>query len=91
MRVLGWVLRGIVFVLLVLFSWKNTEPVTIRYYLGVAWQAPLAWVLWIVFLVGAGAGVLACLGQLLKQRKQIAQLKRLVPQPDPESRAAADA
>ena len=91
MRLLGWALRVLVFAVLLGFAMKNTAPVTVRYYFGTAWQAPLVVVLLIVFVVGTGAGILASLGYLLKQRKQIAQLKRQIPQPDAESRAAADA
>ena len=37
MRIVGWVLKFVVFVLLVGFAVKNTDPVVVRFYLGYEW------------------------------------------------------
>src|SRR6185503_1006780 len=77
MRYVLWAVKVLVFVLLFSFALKNSDPVTVRYYLGAEWQTPLIFVLLVVFCVGAVFGVLACLGQLFRQRREIGRLKRL--------------
>ena len=57
MRYLSWALRILLFLLLFGFALKNTNPVTVRFYLGSQWEAPLALVLLVFFGVGAVAGV----------------------------------
>jgi uncharacterized integral membrane protein len=76
MRYLLWAVKILAFVLVLSFALKNGESVTVRYYLGAEWQAPLIFVLLVVFCGGAAVGVLACLGQLYRQRREIGRLKR---------------
>ena len=83
MRLVAWAIRLIVFVLLVAFAAKNVEPVTLRFYFDLALQAPLVVLLLAAFAVGAFFGVLALLGTLLRQRRQIALLKKGVPPEEP--------
>ena len=58
------------------FAVKNSEPVTLHYYLGMVWQAPLVVVLFVVFAIGAVAGVAASFSYLYRQRREILALKR---------------
>jgi uncharacterized integral membrane protein len=76
MRYVLWTVRFLVFILVFSFAVKNSDSVTVRYYLGAEWQAPLIFVLLVTFCAGAAFGVLACLGQLFRQRREIARLKR---------------
>ena len=76
MRILTWAIRLIVFVLLVAFAAKNADPVTLRFYFDLAVQTPLVVVLFAFFLAGALFGMLALLGTLLRQRREIARLKK---------------
>ena len=76
MRILTWTIRLIVFVLLVAFAAKNADPVTLRFYFDLAVQTPLVVVLFAFFLAGALFGMLALLGTLLRQRREIARLKK---------------
>ena len=76
MRFLTWAVRLVVFVLLVAFAAKNVEPVTLRFYFDLALQAPLVLVLFGFFLLGALFGVAALLGTVLRQRREISELKR---------------
>ena len=76
MRYLGWFLKLALFGLVVVFLAKNTDAVTLRYYLGGEWQAPLFLVLSIAFLGGLVLGVVAGVAQLIRQRREIAALKR---------------
>ena len=55
---------------------KNSELVTLHYYLGVMWQAPLVVVLFVAFAIGAAAGVAASFSFLYRQRREILTLKR---------------
>jgi uncharacterized integral membrane protein len=77
MRYVLWTFRFLVFILVLSFAVKNSDSVTVRYYLGAEWQAPLIFVLLVTFCAGAAFGVLACLGQLFRQRREIGRLKRL--------------
>ena len=76
MRVLTWAARLAVFLLLVALAAKNVEPVTLRFYFDQALRAPLALVLLGAFALGALFGVVAMLGPVLRQRREIAALKR---------------
>lgn len=58
------------------FAVKNSEPVMLHYYLGMVWQAPLVVVLFVVFAIGAVAGVAASFSYLYRQRREILALKR---------------
>jgi putative membrane protein len=76
MQFLIWILKLALFVLVLAFAIKNTDPVTVRYYFGGEWQVPLIFVLLIAFCAGIAAGLFAGLSQLIRQRREIAVLKR---------------
>ena len=76
MKVFTWAIRLAVFVLLAAFAAKNADPVTLRFYFDLAVQTPLVVVLFAFFLAGALFGMLALLGTLLRQRREIARLKK---------------
>ncbi|MDW8469561.1 MAG: LapA family protein [Burkholderiales bacterium] len=76
MRTLTWVLRFALFVLLLAFAAKNTEPVTLRFFFDASWQVPLAALLLGFFVGGAVLGLLAAAGALLRQRRKLARLER---------------
>jgi putative membrane protein len=71
MRVLTWAIRIALFVILAAFAAKNTDPVALRFYFGLSWQAPLVAVLLAFFVAGAALGLLAMLGSFLSQRREI--------------------
>ncbi len=75
MRYFLWLLKFALFVLILSFAIKNTETVVVRYYLGQEWQAPLVLVLLAFFCLGVAVGIVASLGHLFRQRRQIAALK----------------
>jgi lipopolysaccharide assembly protein A len=76
MRILTWAIRVALFVLLLAFAAKNTDPVTLRFYFGLAWQAPLVAILLAFFAAGVALGLMAMLGTYLSQRRQISRLER---------------
>jgi uncharacterized integral membrane protein len=84
MRIITWALRLIVFVLLVAFAAKNVEPVTLRFYFDLALQTPLVVALFGFFAVGVLFGILALLGAVFRQRREISRLRRQVAPPPPE-------
>jgi len=81
-RILTWAVRLALFLLLAAFAAKNLEPVTLRFYFDLALQAPLVLVLFGFFAAGALFGMLALIGTLLRQRREIANLKK---QPQPSA------
>jgi uncharacterized integral membrane protein len=76
MRIVSWAIRLLLFLVLAGLAAKNVDPVTLRFYFDTALQAPLVVVLFCAFLLGALLGMLALLGTLLRQRREIAALKR---------------
>ena len=75
MKYLIWGLRALLFVFFLGFAIKNDEPVVLRYFLGFEWHASLIVVLLLFFAAGTAIGMLAILGSLLRQRKEIAALR----------------
>lgn len=76
MRYIIWVLRVILFVALLGFTLKNDQPVTLRYFLGYEWNTSLVVVSLCFFAVGATVGILAMLGSVLQQRRELAAAQR---------------
>jgi uncharacterized integral membrane protein len=76
MRLITWAIRVALFVVLLAFAAKNTDPVTLRFYFGLAWQAPLVALLLAFFAAGAALGLIAMTGTYLAQRREIARLQR---------------
>ncbi|HXI36283.1 MAG TPA: lipopolysaccharide assembly protein LapA domain-containing protein [Burkholderiales bacterium] len=76
MRLVTWTVRLALFLVLAALAAKNIEPVTLRFYFDLAWQAPLAVMLFAAFALGALAGLLALVGPLLRQRREISLLQK---------------
>ena len=83
MKIFTWAIRLTIFVLLAAFAAKNADPVTLRFYFDLALQAPLVLVLFGFFAAGALFGMLALIGTLLRQRREIAGLKKQPQSPAP--------
>ncbi|MCQ9616795.1 LapA family protein [Paenalcaligenes niemegkensis] len=77
MRYLVWVLRLLVFVLVLLFALKNTEPVNVNFFAdyGVA-NVPLVVVMLSALILGLVFGLLLMVGVLMRKRREIARLRR---------------
>jgi uncharacterized integral membrane protein len=76
MRFVTPILGLLLFLAALGFAVKNSGVVTVHYYLGMEWQAPLVVVLLVFFVAGAVAGVVASLSYVLRQRRQILSLRR---------------
>jgi lipopolysaccharide assembly protein A len=84
MRYLLWIIKLLLFAVVLSFAVKNTEPVTVRYYLESAWQAPLILVMLVAFCAGAAVGMMTALGQVFRQRRQIGGLRKELRSKQPE-------
>jgi len=74
--------RIVIFALLLLvtllglsFALMNAESVQLNYYFG-AQQAPLSLVVVLAIIIGAGLGVLASLGIVVGQKRELAKLRK---------------
>ena len=85
MRAVTWAIRLVVFLLLVAFAAKNAEPVVLRFYFDLALEAPLVVALFGFFAAGALFGILALVGPLARQRREIAALRKRAAPPEPGS------
>ena len=81
MRVFTWVVRVAIFLFLLAFAARNTDPVTLRFYFDLAWQMPLVALLLAFFVAGALLGLAAALGVLIRQRREIGRLQREIDAP----------
>lgn len=76
MQALVWIVRFLIVVILVWFAVKNAQTVTIHGLPEQSWQAPLVFVLLVVFVGGVVIGLLAWVPTVVRQRREIAKLKR---------------
>lgn len=83
MRALIWSLRLLVFLVLFAFAAKNTEPVTLRFFLGTTWQVPLIVLLFGFFAIGAVVGVLAMTAPYVRQWREKRRLVSIQNAPPP--------
>jgi uncharacterized integral membrane protein len=88
MRVVTWTIRLLLFLVLVALAAKNVEPATLRFYFDLAWQAPLVVMLFAAFLLGALCGIFALSSLVLRQRRDLAALKKKNFQETPSAPAA---
>lgn len=80
MRTLFLILKLILFLLLLGLAVRNSEFVTVRYFLGMEWQAPLALVIFVAFAIGLVMGLLLCSMRLLRNHRELRGLRKLAKQ-----------
>ncbi|AZV94546.1 hypothetical protein CBF45_13095 [Bordetella sp. J329] len=77
MRYFVWFLRALVFIAVLMFALKNTEPVAVKFYGDyVADQVPLIVVMLAVFVLGTLFGLLLMVPAVLRNRREAARLRR---------------
>jgi len=76
MRALLWGSRIFIFLFLLAFALKNSDPVSVRFFFDTAWQAPLIIIVLAFFAGGAVLGVLSSLGTVFGLRREVSRLKR---------------
>lgn len=89
MRYLYTLLSIVLFFAVLGFAVKNAEPVTLHYYLGLAWNAPLVLVVLVSFGVGIACGIMACLGIVVRQRRAFSALRHELSTLNPDSGATS--
>jgi putative membrane protein len=78
MRIVAWLFKLAVFLVLMGFALSNTETATLRFF-GVPefeWRGPMILFLLVFFAAGVLVGVIAALPMLLRQRRGLARLRR---------------
>jgi uncharacterized integral membrane protein len=94
MRVLTWLFRLALFLVMMGFALSNTDPATLRFF-GIPqfeWRAPLVLLLLVFFAAGVLLGALAAMPMVLRQRRVAARLRReIAAMPAPSITADADA
>lgn len=77
MRYLVWFLRLLVFVVVLMFALKNTDPVAVNFYNDFVIQSvPLILVMLVTFVVGALFGLLLTLPAGMRRRREAIRLRR---------------
>jgi lipopolysaccharide assembly protein A len=76
MQTFVWIIRLFIVLVLVWFAVKNAQDVTLTGLPGQTWQAPLVFVLLTVFVGGVVIGLLAWVPTVVRQRREIARLRR---------------
>lgn len=83
MRLFTWLLRAFIFFALFAFALNNQQAVTVRWFFGLDWQAPLVIVVLLAFALGCAVGVLAMVPAWWRQRRARQQpADRSAPSPD---------
>jgi len=76
MSVLTWLLRIVLFVILLGLAIKNSNEVELRFFFDASWQAPLSLVVLAAFGSGILLGALALLPKLVSQRRGMSRLRK---------------
>ncbi len=89
MKFFVWLIRILVFGVLLILALANRQPATLNFYLGHPWTAPLILIGLAFFMVGLLAGLLSATPALFRHKLENGRLKRelksaRVPRPQPE-------
>jgi putative membrane protein len=76
MRFIVWLIRVLVFVLLLVLALANTQTATLNFLAGYTWQAPLILIGLAFFGVGLLGGVVSALPAMVRLRLENGRLKR---------------
>jgi uncharacterized integral membrane protein len=76
MRFVFWIPGLLIFIMLLAFAAKNSEPVTVHFFLDFYWRVPLVLVMFTFFVGGVALGIAGILSTLFRQRREIGRLRR---------------
>jgi len=76
MQAIVWLLRLFIILVLLWFAIKNSDPVKLRGFLDQSWEAPLIFVLLVVFVSGVIIGLLAWIPTVIGQRREIGRMRK---------------
>jgi uncharacterized integral membrane protein len=83
MGVVRWTLGAALFVALLFLSLDNAEPVTLKFFRAASWQAPLVFVVLVVFVAGIALGLAAGALRNVRLKRQLRRLRRDAPREPP--------
>ena len=86
MRILTWLLRAVLFILLLGFAIKNDGVVTVHAFFDTAWRMPLVVVMLAMLVAGVLLGATAIVGTVFMLRREVSRLRKLAPLVSPSTR-----
>lgn len=76
MNALLWILRALLFVVLLGLAIKNGEDVELRFYFDAVWRVPLSLALLGAMTFGVLLGLMALLPQVIRLRRKVGRLEK---------------
>jgi len=76
MKLVAWIFRIVLFVLLFVLALRNTGDASLELFFGAVWHAPLILILLAAFGLGILAALTAVAPGLMRQRMEAARLRR---------------
>jgi uncharacterized integral membrane protein len=89
MKLFAWIVRIAVFVLLFVLALRNTAEASLQLFFNAVWHAPLILILFAAFVLGAVAALAAVAPGLMRQRMEVAKLRRAAAEMRAQAPAAA--
>ncbi|MGZ5035883.1 MAG: LapA family protein [Usitatibacter sp.] len=83
MQTVVWIIRLCVVLVIVWFAVKNSQEVPIKGLPGQQWEAPLVFILLVVFVAGVLIGLLAWVPTVVRQRREIGRMRKSIASPPP--------
>lgn len=91
MKLFAWIVRIVVFVLLFVLALRNTAEASLQLFFNAVWHAPLILILFAAFALGAVAALASVAPGLMRQRMELARLRRAAADARPSTTAPATA
>ncbi len=76
MKLVAWIVRIVLFALLFVLALRNTADASLQLFFDAVWRAPLILILFAAFVLGAVAALAAVAPGLMRQRMEVARLRR---------------
>ena len=76
MKLFAWIVRIVVVVLLFVLALRNTAEASLQLFFNAVWHAPLILILFAAFALGAVAALASVAPGLMRQRVELARLRR---------------
>ncbi|EEA00287.1 conserved hypothetical protein [Burkholderia sp. H160] len=76
MKFIVWLIRVLVFVLLLVLALSNMEPAKLNFFAGYVWSAPLILIGLAFFVIGLLAGLVSAMPAVVRLRMENGRLKR---------------
>ncbi|GAB2890067.1 hypothetical protein GCM10027046_18290 [Uliginosibacterium flavum] len=86
MRILIWLLRAALLILLLGFAIKNDGVVTVHAFFDAEWRVPLVLLMATILVAGVLIGASALVGTVFMLRREVARLRKVAPMVSPSTR-----